>query len=307
MSQLGGYSLISCPEAYLQSLESLHAALFEPRNHTCECIEEHVITTIAEYVLNRLEDQSPFSILSVGSGDGENDLPFLEILSHPCRGTDNKVQIFERAIEPDNNRLEKFRAKAENLPESLTSRADIQFEWLPMTYQKYVKQKKKEDVKFDVVHFIHSIYYVSPLETTLEHCYERELGAKGIIISIINDEENPVVKYGRVFSAQGITLNPGAYYNNKDVRDVAEKNGWKYVECPGETSPCDITAIFDHSSQQGNKLLDFLTHCVNVRETVSQDSLKKILSFWQNQCVDDDRRRKIIGWKTRAAIIFKRV
>ena len=304
MSQLSGCSLMSCPEAYLQSLESFYAS-FEPGDHTLECIEEHVIAIIAEYVRNRLEDQSPFSILSVGSGNGEKDLPFLEILRKLIRGTDKKVQIFERAIEPDNNRLEKFRAKAENLPESLTSRADIQFEWFTTTYQKYVEQKKKEDVKFDVVHFIHSIYYAGPLESTLEHCYERELGAKGVIISITSDEENPFAKYGRVFSGQGFILIPGVYCSNKDVRDVAEKNGWKYVECPGETRPCDIAAIFDHSSQQGNKLLDFLTHCVNVRETVSQDSLMKILSFWQNQCVDDHRGRKILRWKTRAVIILK--
>ena len=306
MSQLGGCSLISCPEAYLQSLESFLAS-FEPGNRTLECIEEHAIAIIAEYVRDRLEDQSPLSILSVGSGDGENDLPFLEILSNLYRGKDKKVEMFERAIEPDKNRLEEFHTKAENLPESFKSRADIQFEWCAMTYQNYVEQKKKEDVKFDVVHFLHSIYFVGPLETTLEHCYEQELGTKGVILVIMSDEESPFVKYGRAFSGQGFILIPGAYCSNKDARDVAEKNGWKYVECPGETRPCDITVIFDRSSQEGNKLLDFLTQCVNVRETVSQDSLMKILNFWQNQCVDDDRGRKVLRWKTRAAIIFKGV
>ncbi|XP_078381536.1 histamine N-methyltransferase-like [Oculina patagonica] len=304
MSQLVGCSLVSRPEAYLQSLQSFQAALLGPGNRTLECIEDHVFTIIADYVRDRLKDQSPFSILSVGSGDGENDLPFIEILSKLYPGKNKKAQIFERAIEPDKERLEGFRAKAEHLPESLKIIADVEFEWCAMTYQKYVEQKKEEDVKFDVVHFIHSLYYAG-LETALKHCYEKELGTKGVIIPIINDEDNPIVKYGRVFSDQGLILNPGAYYSNKDVRDVAEKNGWKYVECPANFKPCDITAIFDRSSEQGNKLLDFLTHCVNVRETANQDNLKKIFRFWQNVCVDDDLGRKIIHWKTRAVIILK--
>ncbi|XP_078381532.1 histamine N-methyltransferase-like [Oculina patagonica] len=175
-----------------------------------------------------------------------------------------------------------------------------------MTFQKNVEQKKKTDVKFDVVHFIHSLYFVGPLETALEHCYEKELGTKGVIFSIASDEENPFVKYGRMFSDHGLILNPEVYNSNKDVRDLAKKNGWKYVECPGETISLDITAIFDRSSEQGNKLLDFLTQCVNVRETASQDNLMKILKFWQNECIDDGRGRKIItGWKLRAVIILK--
>ncbi|XP_078381531.1 histamine N-methyltransferase-like [Oculina patagonica] len=305
MSQLVGYSLNSCPEAYLQSLKSLLAAFVQPENRTLQCIEEHVIAIIADYVRDRLEDQSPFSVLSVGSGDGENDLPFLEILSKLCQGKDKKAQMFARAIEPNSKSLEGFRAKAEHLPESLKNIADVDFEWCPMTFQKYIEQKKKDDVKFDVVHFLHSIYYAGRLDTALEHCYEKELGAKGVILTIMNDEDGPFVKYGKAFSDQGLILNPGVYSSNKDVRDVAEKNGWKYAECPGETKPFDITTIFDSSSQQGNKLLDFLTHCVNVSETANQDNLMKILNFWQSQCFDDDRGRKIIRWKTRAVIILK--
>ncbi|XP_078381533.1 histamine N-methyltransferase-like [Oculina patagonica] len=307
MSQLVGRSLICCPDAYLRSLESFLASL-DRGNGVLECIEEHIITTIADYVRDRLEDQSPFSILSVGSGDDENDLPFLESLSKLYPGKNKKAQIFERAIEPDKDRLEEFGSKAEHLPESLKSVADVDFEWCAMTYQKYVEQKKKaDDVKFDAVHFIHSIYYAGPLETALEHCYEEELGAKGVILSIMNDEDHPLVKYKRMFSDQGLILNPGAYYSSKEVRDVAEKSGWKYVECPGETKSLDITAIFDRSSEQGNKLLDFLTHCVNVRETASQDNLMKVLNFWQNECTEDGRGKKIIGLKTRAVIILKGV
>ncbi|KAL9968834.1 hypothetical protein ACROYT_G020973 [Oculina patagonica] len=300
-----GRSLITCPEAYSKSLQSFYAAQ-ESRRLTLECIKEHVIALIGDYACDRLEDQSPFCIFSVGSGDGDNDLAFLEILSKPHRAKDKKVKLFERVIEPDENKLEVFRAKADTgkLPDSLMRRANIEFEWHAKTYQEYVEQKKEGDVKFDVVHFFHSLYYTG-LEAALEHCYEKELGTKGVILCIIASEESAYVKYGRTFSAQGMILNPGAYYSNRDVKDVAEKNGWKYVECSGESKTCDVSAIFDGSSQEGNLLLDFLTHCVDVRATASKDDLRKILNFWENESVDDGHGKKVVTLKMGAVIILK--
>ncbi|XP_078357470.1 histamine N-methyltransferase-like [Oculina patagonica] len=302
MSELGGRSLVTCPEAYSKSFKRCYACL-ESGHPTLECIESHVVTLIGDFVCDRLEDQSPFCILSVGSGDGDNDLAFIKIL-RKLGEKGNKVHIFERAIEPDERMLEVFQTKADHLPESLKSRANIEFEWNRMTYQEYVEQKKEDDVKFDVVHFFHSLYYTE-LETALKHCYEKELGTKGVILCTISRENSAYIKYGRMFSSQGMILNPGAYYSNRDVKDVAEKNGWKYVECSGESKTCDITAIFDDSSQEGNQLLDFLTHWVDVRATASEDGLRKILNFWENESVDDGHGKKVVVMKMGAVIIFK--
>ena len=212
-------------------------------------------------------------------------MAFVEILRK--LGKDgNKVSLFERAIEPDEQMLQTFRAKAEHLPDSLKSWANIEFEWRASTYQEYAEHKKEDDVKFDLVHFFHSLYYTG-LEMALEHCYEKELGTKGLILCMISREDSAYIKYGRTHSPQGIILNPGAFYSNRDVKDVAEKNGWKYVECPGEPKLCDIKAIFDGSSEEGNKLLDFLTHWVDVRATAREEDLEKILGFWKNESVDD--------------------
>ncbi|KAJ7393851.1 hypothetical protein OS493_003518 [Desmophyllum pertusum] len=303
MSHLEGHSLITCLEAYSKSLKSCYASL-EPGNPTLECFEEHVVTLIGDYVCDRLEDQSPFCILGVGSGDGGNDFAFLEMLSKIRRRKDNKFQLFQRVIEPDKQMFQAFRAKAEHLPESLKSWANIEFDLRSTTYQEYVEQKKEDDMKFDVVHFVHSLYYAG-LEPALEHCYEKELGAKGIILCMIQSEDSAYVKYGRAFSAHGMIYNPGAYYSNRHVKDVAEKNGWKYVECSGETKTCDITAIFDESSREGNQLLDFLTHWLDVRVTATKDNLQKILNFWENESVDDGLGKKMVKMRMGAVIIFK--
>ena len=305
MLQVKGRSLSSHLEAYHRSLKSCYASQ-EPGHPTLECIRNHVVALIGHYVWARLqEDQSPFCILSVGSGDGGNDLAFLEILSEQRKGKGERVQLFERVIEPDSNNLEAFRDKADKLPDILKSRANVDFEWHGVTFQEYAEQKEGDDVKFDIVHFLHSLYYVG-LETALEHCYEKELGAKGVILCTIQREDSALVKYGRTFATQqGMVFFPGVFYCNKDVKDVAEKNGWKYVECSGESKTCDITAIFDSSSQLGNHLLDFLTHWVDVRTTASQEDLQNILDYWRNESVDDGQSKKMVMMKMGAIIIFK--
>jgi len=299
---MSGRSLVTCYESYLLSLKTCYASL-EQGNPVPECIKDHVATLISDYVGELLEDHSPFCILGVGSGDGSNDLSFIEMLTKISPGRVENFQFFQRTIEPDENALSGFRAKAEDLPSSLKCRVDIDFEWLPIPYQEYVEHKKKVDVKFDVVHFFHSIYYVD-VETALEHCYEKELGAKGVILCAISGEESAFVKYGKAFSSQGLILNPGAYHSSKEVTDVAKKNGWKYVECPGETRLCDI-AIFDGSSVEGNHLLDFLTHWVNVSQAASQENLQKILNFWENECTENCHGKKKVKMMLSMVIIFK--
>ena len=62
----------------------------------------------------------------------------------------------------------------------------------PMTYDEYIEHTKSKVVKFNVFHFLHSIYYIVPdLETALKHCYEKEFGLKGVIFSITPDFNSP--------------------------------------------------------------------------------------------------------------------
>ena len=87
---------------------------------------------------------------------------------------------------------------------------------------------KCRDVKFDVVHFIHSIYYLT-VEDALVHCYEKELGEKGIIISITESEDNPWMRFASKFPDQRDLP------RCKDAIAVVTRKGWKYFSCPGDS------------------------------------------------------------------------
>ena len=208
---------------------------------------------ISELLENHSSNNSPFRVLSVGSGEGENDINILKAFSKIGREKQKAISIINRVIEPDVGRLWKFRAKTANLFENLTEQINVDFEWVPMTFQEYTSQKKEDDAKFDVVHFIHSMYYLG-IEDALVHCYEKVLGKEGIIISITQDEDDPMLKLAAKFPNQ---RNP-SLPRNKDVIALATQRRWKYFACPVNTNNLDITAIFDSSSWEGNYLLDFL-------------------------------------------------
>ena len=170
------------PEAYSDSFHCFLASTHQ-ENVILKCVQEHIVPSISKEISDLLESREPnhsqFRVLSVGSGEGENDIHLLESFSKIRQKEGEIISIVNRAIEPDKEMLSTFREKAANLPTHVKERANIDFEWVPMTFEEYASQKKPDDFTFDVVHFIHSIYYLGEKEALI-HCYEKELGEKGI-------------------------------------------------------------------------------------------------------------------------------
>ena len=216
------------------------------------------------------------------------------------RVDEQAVSMINRVVEPHVGRLDKFCLKTENLHEHFENGANIDFEWIPLTYQKYKSQKKADDITFDLIHFTHSIYYVR-VEEALIHCYEKELGKEGIITSIAQSEDDPMLKFARKFPNQRSPSFP----RNRDVVAVAEQRGWNYFACPGDCDILDITDIFDSSSIVGNYLLDFLTNEENVRLKEDKETVEKILKFWKRQSYVNEDGRRIVGIMDNAVIILK--
>lgn len=292
------------PEAYSRSFQCFLASTHQRGNAILKCIEEHIVPVTKTGVCKLLEEhsfnESPLRVLSVGSGDGENDINLLEALSKIRQNDGEAISMVNRVIEPNVDRLSAFRAKAPNLREHFKGRANIDFEWIPVTFQEYSSQKKADDVRFDVVHFIHSIYYLE-VEDVLVHCYEKELGRKGMIISISESEASPICKYADIFRDRLIN----SFSRNNNVVAVAREKGWKYFVCPGDFKTLDITAIFDSSSLEGNYLLDFLTYRMDVRQNENRETVEKMLKFWEEQSSINEQGKRVVELGDNAVIIVK--
>ena len=293
----------SHPEANSLSFQCF-LALSNQESTILNCLEGHIFPLINEgicEILERRTNQEPFRVLSVGSGEGQNDINILKTLTDNNRCVDGEaISMMNRVVEPHVGRMDKFRLKTENLQEYFERGVNIDFEWIPTTYQNYQSQKKADDITFDLIHFTHSIYYVG-VEEALVHCYEKELGRSGIIISIAQSEDDPMLKFARRFPNQRSPSFP----RSKDVIAVAEQRGWKYFACPGDCNILDITPIFDSSSIVGNYLLDFLTNEEDVRQNEDKETVQKILKFWKQQSYINEDGRRIVGIIDNAVIILK--
>ena len=109
------------PEAYSRSFQCFLDSSYQRENGILKCIEEHIVPVIKTGVCKLLEEhssqESPFRVLSVGSGEGGNDINLLEALSKIRPNDGEEMSIVNRVIEPNAGRLSAFRAKAPNLRE----------------------------------------------------------------------------------------------------------------------------------------------------------------------------------------------
>ena len=194
-----------------------------------------------------LPECGQLNILSVGSGDGEKDMIILKIIKEELQKSDQgrHMKIFNRAIEPNEYSCGLYKAAIENLP-TLLDDQQTEFEICQQTFEEY-QESQKEPIRFDIVHFMHSIYYVD-IEQTLLHCFEKELSDKGHFVCLVNGRD-------LIYS---VLLKQRTHWHGEDVAseifETAEKliqiangNGWKYETYTDEYW-IDVTEVFDPKS-----------------------------------------------------------
>ena len=143
--------------------------------HT-EILQKHIPTLIQRILPPR--DGKQFNILSVGSRHGEKDLLIVKISKEELQESDTGrfMKIFNRAIEPNEHSCGLYKAAIENLPAPQDGQ-QTEFEICQQKFQEN-QESRKESIKFDFVHFIHSTYFFD-MEQTLKHCFENELSDNG--------------------------------------------------------------------------------------------------------------------------------
>ena len=266
--------------------------IFETKCDQFRKIEEMLQERLPSLVLRRLHDSQQLNILSVGSGNGEKDLLVLKIIRESLRSHDKgtKLKIFNRAIEPNTYFCDLYNEAIANMLTPSDDQA-TKFEICKQSFQEYSQHNGKEPLKFDVVHFIHSIYYVD-MEEALCHCFEKELGENGVFICIVSGGDLVhliLAKQPKDWHGQ----EDGASENLEMARQlvgIAKRKGWKHEVYIKEYS-IDVTEVFDPKSTEGNLLLDFLTHTVNFRETADKQLVQETLAMVTDHTTLKDGKR----------------
>ena len=192
----------------------------------------------------------------------------------------------------------------EKLPSPLYQQAETELH--QQTFEEYRESQKgkEKSVKFDLVHFIHSIYYVD-IEQAVVHCVEKEIGEHGVFVCIVADKgltywvtlKQPIKWHGED------TPDKKLYETAEEIAMIADKHGWKHkIHTKEYTNGIDVTEVFDEKSTEGNLLLDFWTHTMNFRETADKQLVEETLALIKELSTMKDGKR--IGEKRESILLI---
>ena len=236
-------------------------------------------------VMERLHQRPALDILSIGSGTGQMDMEILGIIKDELQRSQGRhqIKIFNRAVEPNEYPCDVYTAVVKRLNDP-----QLDFDIRCQTFDEYREQgveESEERWKFDVVHFIHSIYYVDT-EEALCHCIENELRPNGSLFCIV---EGTGLSYSAI-KKQRLSDFPEIVEVAEKISKIAMKRGWKH-EVYNQEYSFDVTDVFDEESEEGNLLLDFLTHSTNFRGSRDQQIVKETLALIKDLSTIKDGRR----------------
>ena len=292
-------SFVSTGEYYYKSFDAMKNKTSEFFKNV-EIMRDHMPSMIQK-LLHSVQDRTSFNILSVGSGTGDMDLEILKIVKDELQRSQgcHQMKIFNRAIEINKYPCELYKAAIKNFNDR---QAD--FDLRHQSFEEYAEEFTLEQLKFDVIHFIHSIYYLD-IEAVLKHCIENELQDNGRLVFIVQRPD----LMSSILEKQGFPdwhgtpdeKNPESLETAEKMFKIAEKYGWKHEVYTHKYS-IDVTEIFDPQSTEGNLLLDFITHIENYRGIADKKLLQETLALIEDLTTLKDGKR--LGEKKESLIFI---
>ncbi|XP_078376015.1 histamine N-methyltransferase-like [Oculina patagonica] len=262
------------------------------RMNNFKILQDHLSPLIQRF---KSLSQPCVKILSVGSGMGEKDMDIVKLIKEELQKSEQgrSTRIFNRAIEPNEYSCRLYKAAIENLQSPLNKQM-AEFDICQQTFEDYKKLRQEEQtgsVKFDMVHFMHSIYFFD-IEQTLRYCFEKELSDQGFFACIVEGHDLVHWVYtltqSRLFHGKGTESKSNE--TAEEIIKIANDNGWKHEIYTQEYS-IDVTEVFDEKSTDGNLLLDFLTQTTNFRETADKHLVEETLALIKDLTTVKDGKR----------------
>ncbi|XP_072024605.1 histamine N-methyltransferase-like [Amphiura filiformis] len=223
-------------------------------------------------VENGDQQEDGLQVLGVGSGSGEADYEMLKKLLPKYPKIRNTV------IEPSDQMIQKYRQLVTSQQKSLSG---VVFDWRQQKYADYHQdcQQAGEVTKFHFIHAIHSLYHVPNVDETLGALYDR-MEDGGVLLVIITSEKSGINHVHERFNdlqekeADNITK----FVKTSEIRRAFDKRG---IPCKVYPQPLklDITKCFVDGDEDGDLLLDFVTHKKRFRYDAPKKLVEDYLKF----------------------------
>lgn len=264
-------------------------------------INNHLIPVLSKGAkLERTDDQ--LSVLAVGSGNGSFDLVLLEALINLVKNENKSQKIVWTVVELNAAAIEEFKDKVAQR-ESLKN---VEFLWFCTTFQDFMKKLDpcdKTDRKYDLITFIHSLYYMNEKQV-LEASYSNILKDGGVILGAKETETSTVQRAYKKFLEK---IDPTKIHPStgslKILNEIITNHGWKY-EMLGTKIKMDITEVFEAQNSVGEMFLKFLLHVNDDPRVIHSKAVDDLLEYLKMQSWQENEQT-FIWYDINMFFIFK--
>ncbi|XP_028411711.1 histamine N-methyltransferase-like [Dendronephthya gigantea] len=265
------------------------------KEEVLKMLQTHILTRIEKLNNSSVEKQCELKILSVGGGEGDVDLKFVQILLEELEkhsSDDQNTTIYLRVVEPNSSSCKQF-SDAVKARRDLPIHVDIRGQ----TFEEYIQNEQNTSTTFDIIQFIHSIYFVQE-EKAISYCLEEQLKDRGCLFFVYSDEA--------IMTQVALEMAPEKRPNDKLVNlaekigpkliEIVEKRGRKY-EVHSHEHSFDVSEIFV-GSESGDLLLDFITQKVDFRKNADASLVDRVLAVIKNESFTKDGKHLCMKTET---------
>ncbi|XP_072169625.1 histamine N-methyltransferase-like [Diadema setosum] len=259
--------LMDDPDYYTKTFH-----VFAKRSENIEILakwEDKFLPGVVERLVERLPSDSTVRMLGIGSGSGEVDSSMAAMIRARFKAVHNTV------IEPAASQLDMYRKLIADGKEQF---AGIDFELHQDTLDEYRRKLSETGVhpKYHFICAIHSVYYVDDLIDTIRYLHDC-LEDGGMLLIVIISDTSGTWRFWQRYTRFQDKNSP--YMCTRDLRDVFNANGIPFTVIRQPSHFIDITSCFDHDSEEGNLLVDFLSQVCDLRGSVTQEVHQEVLDY----------------------------
>jgi SAM-dependent methyltransferase len=199
-----------------------------------------VMRWIEDSLLGDLPDKPAFSVLSIGSGSGDFDMRFIQLLKSRFPKLDYV------GLEPNEVHCKEYRARiaAQHIQGVHAETHCIPFEEARFTTQ------------FDLIHFTHSLYYLKDRQQAILHAIDITKPSGRVLI--VHQTPQGIYEIQRAFMLR-LKGDTNEMFSSENLRELLEESGIQY-DFEILDSCIDVTDL-DFSSEPGQDLINFFLEC----------------------------------------------
>ena len=230
--------------------------------------------------------KSEFKILAVGANTGSFDTLLIKALFSHAKELVEGKKVTYTVVEPNAVAIDEFK-------HSVSSQGgvfqNIKFNWINKCMEEFLEAKEPE--RYDLIQFVHVIYYAESKENVLKCAYEKFLASPGCILTVVVTEENIWRQLIKPFALKipSLVVNQPT---NVELSEVCKNYGWEYETFEGKMD-LEVTEVFNEEDPNGQAILKFLFHInENPKEKLGKDIMSEILDFFEKMSFEKSKDGK---------------